>query len=306
MISTTLSSSSDPCFSIPLICCWFPIVYLFILVTVLFGSFLCFLLLCWSSQWVCSFFSWVQLTFLWSLLWNLYLARFHLVLFMRFCLVLSFRMYLFVSSFFFLSSYTRFCVLGISSMPPGLKRGTLCWMYLVGPMGTIPFGYYSQMLRWYRWVACVYPLFWLGHDCCGCDPRLTGWQVWPQMVHMSWCSGLALSRSWLEGHCVPSSAIFQAGWGSLWSCSCFVGVLVSGTDLTGGIRWEPLGGASWGEQTGWVCFSEEHQVLARLTGNGQKTRANTRTTRWRSLILGKRKKLCLLYSQRISLPDPAL
>ena len=31
-----------------------------------------------------------------------------------------------------------------------------------------------------------------------------------------------------------------------------------------------FGGASWGEQSRWVCFSEEYQVLARLTGNGQK------------------------------------
>lgn len=31
-----------------------------------------------------------------------------------------------------------------------------------------------------------------------------------------------------------------------------------------------FGGASWAEQIGWICFSEEHQVLARLTGNGQK------------------------------------
>lgn len=159
------------------------------------------------------------------------------------------------------------------------------------------------------WRACVYPLVWLGHDCCGCEPRLTGWQVWPQMVHMSWCSGLALSSgSWFGGSLVPSSAIFQVGWAlSLWSCSCLVGVLVPGTDPTGGVRWEPL----WRSQLGWANWMG---LFLRGTPGVSKVDREWPKRHWpipgqwggRSLILGekKKKKVPALFPENI-LPDPS-
>ena len=159
-----------------------------------------------------------------------WLSPFHLVLFLRFYLVLSFGRYSFVSSFC-LTLCVCFYVLGISAVSPSIERVALCRRLLWGSVAHSP-GHESGapgvspawiVCSCLLWLGCIYvgtlvgwvgpwPAgLWLGYNCCG-HADVWGWPpAWLSMRaghNCFWRAGMQ-SRSpregdtWEEHWCQP-------------------------------------------------------------------------------------------------------
>ena len=180
----------------PLICCWFPLVYF--LFAIIFFNFDWFSFTFCNSLLKFSLNSLILLSsgsvFGW-LLWTLYLVNclylFCSVHFLKFCLVLLFGRYSFVSSFCLILCVCVY-VLVLSSISPSLERVSLCRWCPVGPNGTVPAGHQSRCSRFVSSVGCVCPLV----------------VFVPQLLLMPWWSGLV--PAWLSMR--PGQVMFLSGY----------------------------------------------------------------------------------------------
>lgn len=168
------------------------------------------------------------------MLWTLYLdscsSLFHLVLFLRFCLILLFKTYFFV---FFLPTFFVFilsnflcllCVLGISCMSPGLEEAALCRLCLLWPSSVVCLGHQSQALQ----------------DCPLCELCMSSCSDWTVLAGKAdpWCSW-PWAWLWLlqELWCVRPAP----GWNSL----------LKNASLAEGIHWVFQGRKSKSSSAGW-------------------------------------------------------
>ena len=121
------------------------------------------------------------------------LSPFCLALFLRFCFILSFGTYSFISSFF-LTLCVCFYVLGRSAISPCLERVALCRRY--------PLGFSSMVsLEYSRSILCVGCVCLLVVAYCG-RAALWGWSL----------VSLALRPS-----CNCYKSFYVQGWALLWS-----------------------------------------------------------------------------------------
>ena len=130
--------------------------------------FSCFLSLCCSHSFH-PFFSQIWWASLWPLLLTLYfiecLSPACLVLFLGFCVILSFRTYSFISSFC-LTLCVCFSVFGKAPVFPSFESVILCRLWTVGPWFNPP-GHLTQVLWGLHCVDWVFLLLWKSFNSCG-------------------------------------------------------------------------------------------------------------------------------------------
>lgn len=124
------------------------------------------------------------------------LFPFHLVVLLRFCLVLSFRTYSSVSSFY-LVLRVCFSVLCRPAVPPGLDAVALCRGHPLGPRNTFLSGHRNQVLqgcllyRLYVPFCCSWPITAMGAWYAGLVPGTTGLKAWLWPLWVCWWLRLA-------------------------------------------------------------------------------------------------------------------
>lgn len=204
--------------------------------SILIRTFLYFPSLCCSSHCTHAFFSWVQWGSLWPLLWTPYqtdcLSLFHLVLFLRFCLILSIGTYP-SDSPFCLTLCVSFYVLHRSATSPSLEGLAFCRKYPIIPRSVTPPSTHTQSLEpgvsglSHVWAVCAL-LLRLRCNCCRCTG---GWDCPPAQLALSprhdccrqtvggagpWCD-------WLWGLATAAAGTLVNRAGPTWGTSHLVG-----------------------------------------------------------------------------------
>lgn len=164
-------------------------------------------------------------------------------LLLRFCFVLQFGIYSYISLFcLFLWIFFFFYILGRSTLLPNIKEVVSCRRYLMGPGDTISLATKTRCSRGVIFECCVHP------------PAV----VWAWLLRVSWWWGWPLGYlSVVTGYdCCRSSG--------MWEMSPQIGSHFGGTLVLAGAAfyrcqiWSHLAGVFEGNEVGWGGITGEH------------------------------------------------